>query len=222
MNDQQLQKMLTACTRLPESKVLAEERHVFDSPILVLTSTVLSLNRKWYAVALPARNRFENGIYFELDPKTLVQFQTVIRRVMNGTSDWIRLSEALWQNRETQKARQLASLVAYFIKWKRENHPRGTDLEACRLWSEKPDSEDFVGKIKGLGPRAYEQLQWYFKDRGAFKLDRHLVNFVELVLGGRVSDVEAVNLLEWTADQIGKTYTELDVQIWDYMQSKYS
>jgi len=54
-------RLETACRNLATSSVQDEEAEAARSPMLILMSTVLSLNRRWYSHALPARRHFEQG-----------------------------------------------------------------------------------------------------------------------------------------------------------------
>lgn len=219
ITEKEIDSLLSACTKLPQSKVIEEEAHVFKSPVLILMSTVLSLNRKWYSHALPARQRFERGGYLLLNPKTLTQFQAFVREVKRQNLDWLQLSQALWKTKEAQKARQLAQLVDYFIAWHKTYKPQVDELTALRNWATTTPKESFLGKIKGLGPRAHEQLLWYLEGSQAIKLDRHVVKFVHNVLVATISEDDAIAALRKTAEKMGISATTLDARIWDYMQS---
>ena len=125
----------------------------------------------------------------------------------------------LWKNKEKQKAKQLAQLVDYFCAWCAKFHPEIEELAALKKWAVTISKERFLGKIKGLGPRAYEQLLWYLEGTNAIKLDRHVVKFIHGILGSTVSETEGVAALRKVAAQIGSSATALDARIWDYMQS---
>ena len=59
LDSSEMQKLKTECLNLPRASVQEEEEYVTCDPILILMSTVLSLNRQWYSQALPARKYFE-------------------------------------------------------------------------------------------------------------------------------------------------------------------
>jgi len=214
-----MKKLKAACLKLPQTAVQDEETHVVGNPILILMSTVLSLNRKWYEHALPARQRFEEKVYKYLSSKTLARFLEFLDGASSKRCDWSALAHTLWQMNEWDKARMLYELVEYFITWREENSPGLKDLEALRQWATSTPKEQFVGRIKGLGPRAYEQLLWYLEGKQVIKLDRHVSNFVDEVVGRSVLEDEKVQALRQVASHIGISATELDARIWDYMQS---
>ena len=91
----EISDLLEACTKLSQSNVIEEEAHVFKIPVLTLMSTVLSINRRWYANALPARKRFEQGPYVKSNLKTLIEFQSFIRSVIGTNFDYLSLSQSL-------------------------------------------------------------------------------------------------------------------------------
>jgi hypothetical protein len=114
----------------------------------------------------------------------------------------------------------LSELVNYFIEWQKQNAPGVDELEALQKWAKYTPKEQFVRRIKGLGPRAYEQLLWYLEGKQAIKLDRHVSNFVDEVVGRSVVEDEKLQALWTVAGQMGISATELDARIWDYMQSR--
>jgi hypothetical protein len=62
LDSREMQKLKAACLKLPKTGVQEEEEYVTRDPVLILMSTVLSLNRKWYSHALPARQYFERKV----------------------------------------------------------------------------------------------------------------------------------------------------------------
>lgn len=217
---QQLDKLYAACSKLPDTSVIEEESHVFGSPLLIAMSTVLSLNRKWYSHALPARQRFEQGQYGYLSKEPLDVFSKVYRGIIRDTDDWKILSNALWNNNEWQKAQQLAQLIDYLSEWCRKFHPQLNEPAALKKWASATPKENFLGKIHGLGPRAYEQLLWYIEGVNSIKLDRHVADFLKEVLGDSVPEEEGIAALKRVAAKMGISATSLDARIWDYMQSR--
>jgi hypothetical protein len=95
-------------------------------------------------------------------------------------------------------------------------------LEGLRKWTLCTNKEDFVGKIRGLGPRAYEQLLWYLEGKQAVKFDRRVASFVNQAVGRKVTDEEAIQAIRQIAGDIGIHATALDARIWDHMQSRCS
>lgn len=218
ITEQQLDKLHAACLKLPETGVIEEEAHVFGSPLLIAMSTVLSLNRKWYSHALPARYRFERGQYGYLSKEPLEAFSAVYREIVGDTDDWKKFPNVLWKNKEWQKAKQLAQLVDYLSDWCRKFHPELDERAALTRWTSETPKENFLGKIHGLGPRAYEQLLWYIEGVNSIKLDRHVVNFLRGVLGNSVSEEDGITALKNVAVKMSISATSLDARIWDHMQ----
>lgn len=220
VTQQQVDQLYSECQKLPKSSVIEEEAHVFGSPLLIAMSTVLSLNRKWYSHALPARKRFENGQYAHLSERPLCEFVKLAKEVVGTTDDWRLLSNALWKNKEWQKAHQLTQLAEYLADWCREFHPESTENIALKKWTSLVNKEQFLGIIKGLGPRAYEQLLWYIEGVNSIKLDRHVLNFLHKSLGSSVSESDGIAALKTVANKMGISATSLDARIWDYMQAQ--
>lgn len=218
LSESELDGLLTACQKLPLSDVIEEEAHVFKAPLLILMSTVLSLCRDWYANALPARQRFEQGFYRRMSSGTLREFQAEATAIIGEQSDYRALSQTLWNTNERQKAQQLLEATSYFIEWHEKHVPDVTEFEALKTWS-KSSSKQEILKIKGVGPRALEQILWYAEGTQAVKLDRHVVRFVNNAVGRSVSESDALSGLQNVAKQMGISATALDVRIWDYLQA---
>lgn len=219
LNDNEMNTLEEACKNLPHSTVQEEEFYITNKPILILMSTVLSLNRKWYIHALPARRRFEENIYKSMNQKTLDGFRSFIYDNSCKKSDWLKLSRALWKNNEKNKAKILSELVDYFINWKKENDQEADDIDVLRKWGLISHKDQFLGKIKGLGPRAYEQLLWYIDGKDAIKLDRHVTSFIDRIVIRPVAEEEKIMALTEIAKRLGISATALDARIWDSMQS---
>lgn len=222
LSEAEMQKLKSACLKLPKSSVQEEESHVISSPILILMSTVLSLNRGWYSHAVPARRYFEQEIYPSITPKTLGGFQKFIANASSNRSDWLALARTLWKRNEWDKARMLSELIDYFVKWCETNAPALQDLQALQHWAPSTTKDQFLGNIKGLAARAHEQLLWYLEGKEAIKFDRHVSNFVNQAIGREVPEKEAVPALRQIAADLGISATALDARIWDHMQARSS
>jgi len=220
LRDEEFKRLLAACKALPKSGVIDEEAHVFGHPVLIAMSTVLTLERRWYRVALPARQRFESNRTVYCQARTLQDFRRFCREIIGPHDDYLRLAQKLWQNKEKEKARQLVELVEYFIRWISENASDLDEVEGLQKWARSTTADDFLGRIRGLGPRAFEQLCWYLQDGTAIKLDRHVRNFIEKTVGRSVPDAESVSELNRVAERLGVAPTSLDARIWEYTQAK--
>lgn len=220
LSAQEMSLLQAACRSLPTSSVQAEESEVAQDPVLLLMSTVLSLSRRWYAHALPARRHFESNVYMQMSPKTLSRFREMAEQESLNRTDWSALARKLWGMNEWGKARMLTELVDYFITWGDENAPGVSDMEALRVWSCSVPMDQFVSRIHGLGPRAYEQIRWYVDGQDAIKLDRHVLAFMGEVLGRPLSEPDILDALNHTARGLGISATTLDARIWDAMQAR--
>lgn len=221
LSNDEFNRLETHCRNLAASSVQAEEADAARSPILILMSTVLSLNRRWYSHALPARRHFEQNLYTQLSPKTLKTFRDAANQTSVNRTDWLALARALWGRNERDKARILTNLVDYFVDWTDSHATNATDMEALQIWSQTVTKEEFLSqKIKGIGPRAHEQLLWYIEGKQAIKLDRHITSFVKEIIDRPLTDDEYFNALKQIATTLKISPTTLDVRIWDHMQSR--
>jgi hypothetical protein len=215
----EFQKLKVACSQLPPTTVQAEEAELARSPVLILMSTVLSLNRRWYSHALRARRCFQEGAYADIDSRTLVGFRELANSRSQQRTDWSALARHLWGMNEWDKARMLTQWVDYLLDWRDQNASDTDDLELLRQWSATTSKKEFVGRIKGLGPRAFEQLMWYVEGRQAIKLDRHVREFFRRAIPRALSDDETIDALKLVAQELEISATELDARIWDQMQA---
>ncbi len=221
LSNDEFNRLETACRNLATSSVQADEAEAARCPMLILMSTVLSLNRRWYSHALPARRHFEENLYTRLSPKTLRTFRDAANSGSVNRTDWLAFARVLWGRNEWDKARILTELVDYFVDWTDSHAPNATDLEALQRWSSEVTKKEFVGqKIKGLGPRAHEQLLWYIQGKEAINLGRHVTTFVNEIINRPLTDDELLNALKQVAIALNISPTTLDVRIWDHMQSR--
>ncbi len=220
LTQQQIDRLYLECKKLCDTSVIEEEAHVFGKPLLIAMSTVLSLNRKWYSHALPARTRFEKGQYAYLSEQPLEEFVKLARDIVDDTDNWKILSNALWKNNEWQKARLLTQLAEYLSGWCKQFHPNESESVALKNWAASVRKEEFLPLIKGLGPRAYEQLLWYIEGVNSIKFDRHIANFLKNLLDQTISDTDGISALKAVAKKMGISATNLDARIWDYMQTQ--
>jgi len=222
LDELEMGKLKEACLKLRRTSVQEEEEYVTHDPVLILMSTVLSLNRRWYSHALPARQHFERKVYPSLTPKTLEGLRAFIFRAGANRDDWLSVALALWNRREWDKARMLSELADYFVGWQQKDAPRSSEIASLQKWACSVSKDEFVGEVKGLGPRAHEQLLWYLEGKQAVKFDRHVAGFVANAIGRVPTDEETIQALRQIAAKIGIPATALDARIWDYMQSRCS
>ncbi len=220
VSSEESELLARACEQLPVTSVQDEEKHVADNPVLTLMSTVLSLNRRWYSHALPARRYFEANLYNELKTPTLENFAALLDQISRNRTDWSSAAKKLWDMNEWDKCRMLRELTEYLLVWKERHYPNVSDKDALKQWALSTTKEDFLGKIKGLAARAHEQLLWYIEGTQAIKLDRHVVQFVFNAIGRSPSDDDTIAAIRAIAKQIGISATGLDARIWDFMQSQ--
>ena len=220
VSPEELALLTRACEQLPVTSVQDEEKHAADNPVLTIMSTVLSLNRRWYSHALPARRYFEANLNNDLEPATLANFGSLLDRISLNRTDWSSAAKKLWDMNEWDKCRMLCELTEYFVVWKEQHCPDHSDRDALKQWALRTTKEDFLGKIKGLAARAHEQLLWYIEGTQAIKLDRHVFQFVLNAIGRSSSDDDTIAAIRNVAKQIGISATELDARIWDFMQTK--
>jgi hypothetical protein len=95
-----------------------------------------------------------------------------------------------------------------------------TTQSALERWARSSQFErDFKGQASGL---SYAAFKWLVIRQGVetIKPDVHVHNFVKEAIGRRLSDAEAVSVLERIAEDIGIKASQLDSRIWNYQRRR--
>jgi hypothetical protein len=197
LNEAELGLLEAACRAIP----LSEREHVAEDLMAELFETVLDYQNRAATVAKALD-------HFRSEHDDVRSFEDLEAILAEHTGDE-ELAETLWGNRHHRRARELRGLVAYL----RERDV--TDLAALREWAAGSTQEDFVGRIKGLGPAVYRSLVMRL-GVDTIKPDVHVVRFVSAAIGRRVTQDEAVASLETVARRLGTAATTLDGSIWAF------
>jgi hypothetical protein len=140
--------------------------------------------------------------------RTLEDLERVLATFPDDRTGNEELARYLWGNRHWTRVQQLRGLVRYF----RELNV--TDLDSLRRWAATSRPEDFLGRVKGLGPAVY---RWLVMRVGVetVKPDVHVLRFVAAAIGRGVSEAEAVAGLEEVARRLDTPARLLDWSIWE-------
>jgi hypothetical protein len=197
LSTEEFDRLEAACRTIP----LSEHDHVADDLMEELFETVLDYqNRAATVDAALAHFRSQHP-----DVRSLEDLEGVLA----GHPDDEDLAMTLWSNHHHRRARELRGLVAYF------RARDVTDLTALRRWAVRSTQEDFVGRIKGLGPAVYRSLVMRL-GVDTIKPDVHVLRFVAAAIGRRVTQDDAVSSLEEVARRLGTSARTLDGSIWAY------
>lgn len=85
-----------------------------------------------------------------------------------------------------------------------------------QAWARSAKPEDYKSlNIKGFGVAGFQYLRMLFGAQ-ATKPDKHIIDFVSEAIGGRrVSEIQALALLESAAEREGVALRDVDTSIWE-------
>ena len=201
LSTEELDRLEAACRTIP----LSEHDHTANDLMEELFLTVLDYqNRAATVDAALAHFRSEHPGVRSLED---------LEGILTDHPDDEDLAQTLWGNRHHRRARELRGLVAYF------RARDATDLTALRRWAVRSTQEDFVGRIKGLGPAVYRSLVMRL-GVDTIKPDVHVLRFASAAIGRRVTQHEAVTSLEEVARRLGISARTLDGSVWAFQAKR--
>ena len=187
--------------------VAAPESRGWPYPSLNVLNCVLSLNRHYDAFALPRVEAFA-----ERHPSVVELAQ--LRDLIDSYESPVRFSIQELDYDYCEWAQMLRRVVEYLISVQHE-YEGSSEYERLQRWatSVTPKDADSVG-VKGFGLSGFQHLRVLFGAQTT-KPDRHIRRFVSEVVGRRVSDRAAVDLLEQAAQHAGLPVQGVDKAIWE-------
>jgi len=201
IGEDDIERMAAACAGLPEPS----GDYVIDDFLTNLVATVVDFQTHTSAVER-AIAHFEEQVRPELDD--VYDLVELIERWSDTEEGNTALALHLWGYRMWTRAHMLRGLVGYFLSIGVD------DQERLREWARQATFGDFEGQVRGLGPAVF---QWLVMRQGVetVKPDVHVHRFVAAVLGRRVSDNDAVEVVTAAAERLGRSATHLDWAIWE-------
>jgi hypothetical protein len=178
-------------------------------PALRVIDCVLSLRRNYDRFVVPRLDRFED------------RFPEVVTvRDLRGLVDTCDSATAFVKDalnyKDAQRAGILDSVIDFLLTVVDQT---GDDSELERLeeWANKARPDDYrsVG-IRGFALAGFQYLRMLF-GANTTKPDVHICRYVASAVGHRVSDIEALNLLEASARASSIKVRDIDTTIWEYL-----
>jgi hypothetical protein len=146
--------------------------------------------------------------------RTLDDLDEVMSRNPDSKRGNTSVAQYLWGNNHWVRVGWLRGFVPFLT----ENDLK--TQEKLREWARRNDfKSDFEGKVKNLGIATYKSLVMRL-GVDTVKPDVHLHNFVEHVVGHRVTDDELVRVVEETARRLRISPRQLDASLWEYQRSR--
>jgi hypothetical protein len=177
-----------------------------DAAVRVI-DCVLSLNRNYDAFVVPRLDRFE-----QVQPRirTVDNLKHLIENYPSATSFML----TCLNYNDDARALTLKKVVDWLA-----GVASGGDYDAqmsnLQMWaSDAKPSEHFQLGIAGFGLGGFQYLRMLF-GANTTKPDIHIQRYVASCVGHRVSDVQALALLEAAAIEAGVHLRDLDTTIWE-------
>ena len=176
----------------------------YDHPVLVCLDAVLSIRRPYQTFVVPRINAFRER-YGDVD--TLPNLRKLIEQHSeDGFVD-------VWNYRHPERVRMLDALAVFFLAHG-EKHCFTDDLAAMRHWAEHFNVAHKQSlDVAGIGPATTQYLRMLL-GVSTVKPDRHIHRTVQQALGRRVTNGEAISLVEAVAKRLGVGALVLDHAIW--------
>jgi hypothetical protein len=205
LDEKELAKLVSRCRAVP----LTENEYVATDFVVALLETVMDYQNATTTVHR-AGTYFVDNRWDQI--RTLDDLERVLARFPADKQGNDALAQYLWGYHHWRRAQELRGLVAYF----RERNV--TDLSGLRAWAVTSTTEDFVGRIKGLGTAVYHGLVMRLGVE-TVKPDVHILRFVAGAIGRPVNELEAIEALEEVARQLDLSPRTLDWSIWEYQRA---
>jgi len=180
------------------------EEFGYSNPVLICLDAVLSINRRYYSFVVPRIRYFEES-YPQI--QTLGQISDLIADL--GYEGF----HVVWRYRHVERARTLDSLVNRFVLY-RFHLGETDDLRAMKHWARTSSvvSHGSLG-VPGIGLATFQYLRMML-GVSTVKPDVHIKRAVSAALGRRVTDLEAISLVERASDVLGLPATLVDHNLW--------
>jgi hypothetical protein len=176
-------------------------------PALRVIDCVLSLNRNYDRFVTPRVGAFRDRY------PAVVACEQLRGQILAARTP-AEFMEASLSVRDLQRAETLLGVAEYLID-AQQRFDGGNEVERLRAWARWARPGDFLSTgVGGFGLAGFQYLRMLF-GADTVKPDVHIVRYVSGAVGRRVSDVQALYLLERAAELSGQSPRRLDSQIWD-------
>lgn len=207
-----LAKLRSALQARPKS--VGDPFDNWANPPLNVLDCVLSLNRRYEEFCLPRVQRFA-----EAHPE--IQQLAAFRSLIVSYPTPLKFSETELNYRDQRRADVLLGVTEYLLRQLRafpatSSEPSQSKSEMASLgaWAQSARPEDARSTgVHGFGLAGFQYLRMLFGAQTA-KPDIHIRRFVADAVRHRVSDAEALTLLEAAAREEGLRLADLDYSIW--------
>lgn len=178
-----------------------------DNSALSVIDCVLSLNRRYDGFVLPRVEAFARQKPHIIELAHLSQ-------VLNGCNKVGDFCLKELNYNHAQREQTLRGVLEYMIS-AQTKHEGTSEWNRLRAWanSSKPGDYLSVG-VAGFGLSGFQYMRMLFGAQTT-KPDIHIMRFVSQIMGRKVSDAQALALLEAASAKAGLPLREVDGAIWE-------
>jgi len=213
MNNVEIEKVVTELKRNYLDTV-PNSNYDWKNPSLNVLDCVLSLNRNYDNFVIPRVKRFmmKNPNCFLIE-----DLVNMIQKYECNYGEFT-IKELDYNHAERGK---IIYEVAQFLLKEISKDTNGNQIDKLEKWAKnaKPEEAFNLG-IKGFGLSGFQYLRMLMGAQTA-KPDVHIINYLSNIIGRKLSDVEALNLLERAASITGLPLREVDYEIWAFQSGSY-
>jgi len=200
-------RLVATLRRLAPSVRKSSDRAWVREPAVRVIDCVLSLMRRYDSFVVPRLDQFERR---HPDVRAVPDLQRLIAAFRSADRF---VTEAL-DYRHEERAATLDAVVNWLVSIS-DGGSQAEQLASLERWASAAHPSDHMALgIRGFGLGGFQYLRMLFGANTA-KPDVHICRFVESSVGHRVSDVEALELLEEAAREVGIVLRDLDTTIWE-------
>jgi hypothetical protein len=168
---------------------------------------VLSLNRRYDTFCLPRVQSFRDR---HPEVESLEELLSLIR----GYQSPLEFSIRELDYRDEARAETLVGVLNYLLAAQR-SITGNSESERLLEWAGSVKPQDYVSaRVRGFGLAGFQYLRMLLGAQ-AVKPDVHIRNFVSDAVGDKVSDEEALSLLEEAAAILKWPLSDLDYLVWE-------
>ena len=177
------------------------------SPAVLVIDCVLSLNRPYDRFVVPRLDTFA-----EKHPKTQ-RIIDLAKLIAGYPTPHAFVQQELNYNHE-DRANTLASVVKFVYEMVEDAQTIEEEKAELKQWAIQAKPQDYQTlNIRGFAIAGFQYLRMLF-GADTTKPDVHIISFLSEILNRRVSEVEALRLLEAASERVGLSVRDVDTYIW--------
>ena len=178
-------------------------------PPLNVLDCVLSLNRRYDSFCLPRVQNFS-------DRHPEVESLQALLSLIRGYQSPLEFSIRELDYRHEARAETLVGVVNYLLGVQR-SFTEDSETERLLQWAESVKPQDYVSVgVPGFALSGFQYLRMLLGAQAA-KPDVHIQRFVSDAVGYKVSDAEALSLLEEACAVLKWPLSDLDYAVWEML-----